>query len=115
MDDSMQGRVNFECGANKTNYHTINVNFGRDLPKPKKFYDIKLAKPGDFYPETKEEYQVEQAIEVANIFKLKTKFSDAFGFKYRDEKGKQKPVVANPPKTCHIIPSCILTCFGTRT
>ena len=31
MDDSMQGRVNFETGANKTDYHTINVNFSRDM------------------------------------------------------------------------------------
>lgn len=32
-------------------------------------------------------------IEVGNIFKLGSKFSDAFGFKYTDEDGKQKPVV----------------------
>jgi len=30
MDDSMKGRRNFEMGANRTNYHSINVNFGRD-------------------------------------------------------------------------------------
>jgi prolyl-tRNA synthetase len=93
MDDSTQDRVNFECGANQTNYHTINVNFGRDLAKPKKFYDIKVAKAGDFYPATGEKYEVKQAIEVANIFKLKTKFSDAFKFTYRDKNGKQKPVM----------------------
>ena len=92
IDDSMQGRLNFECGANRTNYHTLNVNFGRDLPQPKKFYDIKLAKPGDFYPETGEKYEVRNAIEIANIFKLNTKFSQAFKFTYKDKKGKQQPV-----------------------
>ncbi len=93
MDDSLQGRVNFECGANRTNYHTINVNFGRDLPEPDKFYDIKLAKPGDYYPETNEKYVVKKAIEIGNIFKLKTKFTDAFNFSYKDENGKLKPVL----------------------
>lgn len=34
-----------------------------------------------------------KAIEVGNIFKLKTKFSDAFGLKFVDEDGKEKPVV----------------------
>lgn len=93
MDDSMQGRINFECGANRTNYHTLNVNFGRDLPEPEKFYDIKLAKPGDYYPETNEKYVVKKAIEIGNIFKLKTKFTDAFDFKYKDEQGQEQPVI----------------------
>ncbi len=33
-----------------------------------------------------------KAIEVGNIFKLKTKFSDAFNLTYTDEDGKEKPV-----------------------
>lgn len=32
-------------------------------------------------------------IEVGNIFKLKTKFSDAFGFTYKDAAGKEQPVL----------------------
>jgi len=35
----------------------------------------------------------ERAIEVGNIFKLKTKYSSAFDLKYRDEKGKEKEVL----------------------
>jgi prolyl-tRNA synthetase len=34
-----------------------------------------------------------KAIEVGNIFPLKTKFSDAFDLKYKDEKGEYKPVI----------------------
>ncbi len=36
---------------------------------------------------------VKKAIEVGNIFKLKTKFSDAFELTYKDKDGKDKPVV----------------------
>ena len=34
-----------------------------------------------------------KAIEVANIFPLKTRFTDVFDVKYTDEDGKQKPVI----------------------
>lgn len=41
----------------------------------------------------KEKLREEQAIEVGNIFKLGTKFSDALGLMYKDENGKEHPVV----------------------
>ena len=93
FDESIEGLVNFECGANKTNFHVLNVNWGRDLEKPDKFYDIKTAREGDLYPETDdEEYRVESASEVGNIFPLNTKFSKAIGYTYTDEKGEDQPV-----------------------
>jgi prolyl-tRNA synthetase len=48
-DDFTRERVNFECGANRTDYHNINVNWGRDLPEPE-FGDFKAARPGDRCP-----------------------------------------------------------------
>ncbi len=92
MDESMRDRKNFETGANRTHYHTINVNFGRDLPEPEQFYDLKVAKEGDFYPENREKYEVFKAAEVGNIFPLNTKFTKAFGYTYTDNEGKQKPI-----------------------
>lgn len=41
----------------------------------------------------KEELKEEKAIEVGNIFPLGTRFSEALGLKYKDEKGDEKPVV----------------------
>lgn len=35
----------------------------------------------------------EKSVEVGNIFPLKSKFSDAFGFTYKDEKGEQQPII----------------------
>lgn len=37
--------------------------------------------------------EIKEAIEVGNIFKLKTKFSEAFGYKYTDEQGNLQPVL----------------------
>ncbi|MCL4364201.1 proline--tRNA ligase [Patescibacteria group bacterium] len=92
LDESVANRTNFETGANKTHYHSINVNFGRDIPLPKQFFDIKISKRGDLNPKTKKEYQVFAASEVGNIFPLYTKFSEAFDYKYIDREGKEKPI-----------------------
>jgi prolyl-tRNA synthetase len=92
MDESVAGRVNFETGTNRTNYHAANVNFGRDLPEPERYYDIKTAKDGDLYPETGEKYEVFAASEVGNIFPLNTKFTKAFGYTYTDQQGNRQPI-----------------------
>jgi len=92
MDDSLKDRVNFESGANKTNYHAVNVNFGRDVEEPKEFFDIKTAKEGDVFPETGEVYEVFKGSEVGNIFPLNTKFSEGFDYCYTDKDGKKNLV-----------------------
>ncbi len=91
-DDSTAGRKNFEIGGNKPNLHLYNVNWGRDIPEPAQFYDVKVVKEGDLYPDTGEEYEVFRASEVGNIFPLYTRFSDAIDYKYIDETGKQQPI-----------------------
>jgi len=92
VDESCAGRVNFEMGANKTNYHSINVNWGRDMAEPEKYVDIKEAREGDLHPETGEEYQVFRAIEVGNIFQLGYHYTKLMkGAVYVDEDGKDKP------------------------
>lgn len=92
FDESTKNRKNFECGANRTDYHTINVNWERDIPVPAQFYDFKVAKEGDIHPATGEVYEVVKACEVGNIFPLYTKFSKAFGFHPVDEKGQEQDV-----------------------
>jgi len=91
MDESMKGRKNFEMGANKTNYHSINVNFGRDLAEPEKFYDFALAKAG-YVAENGQKLIEKRGIEVGNIFQLgfhySTKMKDAL---FTDEAGKKQP------------------------
>lgn len=92
MDDSTAGRKNFEMGANKTHFHSINVNFGRDIETPKHFYDIKLAKAGDIHPESGKEYEVVKTAEVGNIFNFKTHKSEETGFTFTNVEGNQQPV-----------------------
>lgn len=52
-----------------------------------------LIKEQPTCPECKnDKLEKASSIEVGNIFKLNTKFSDAFNLKYTDEKGNEKPV-----------------------
>jgi len=91
-DHYVANRVNFECGANKTNYHNINVNFGRDLPLPE-LGDFKLAQGGEGCPRCDGALQAARGIEVGHIFKLGTKYSEAMNCRYLDAQGKSQPVI----------------------
>ncbi len=91
-DHGVNNRVNFECGANRTNYHNINVNFGRDLPVPE-FGHFKLAKAGEGCPRCKGTLQSARGIEVGHIFELGSKYSEALNCRYLDTQGKSNPVI----------------------
>ena len=93
VDESCAGRKNFEIGNNRTGEHAINVNWGRDLPEPDQYYDVKTAIKGDLHPESGKVYEVHKAVEVGNIFPLETKYSDALGLYYSDENGEQQQVI----------------------
>jgi prolyl-tRNA synthetase len=97
LDESCANRRNFECGTNKTGYHSINVNFGRDISEPAQWYDLKEAESGDLHPETGEEYVFETAAEVGNIFKLGDKYTKAFDLTYTDENNVSQTPIMN----CH--------------
>jgi prolyl-tRNA synthetase len=91
-DRAVGNRVNFECGANKTNYHNINVNFDRDLPTPE-FGEFKLAKAGERCPRCDGTLQAAKGIEVGHIFGLGTKYSEAMNCRFLDAQGKSQPVI----------------------
>jgi len=91
-DDSLADLINFESGANQTDYHWTNLNWDRDIPKPTQFFEIKLAHEGDLDPETDQPYPTFRASEVGNIFPLGTKYPDAFNYRFTDEQGLQQPI-----------------------
>ena len=92
VDDSCKDLVNFETGANQTGRHAYNVNWERDIPVPQEFFDIKIAKEGDLYPETGEAYRVHKTAEVGNIFNFGTKKSEEMDFAFNAEDGEKKYV-----------------------
>lgn len=92
-DLSCKDRVNFEAGANETDYHNINVNFERDFPTPE-FADLREVKEGDICIECgHESLKIKQAIEVGHVFKLGTCYSEWMENTFVDNDGKSKLIV----------------------
>jgi prolyl-tRNA synthetase len=93
-DHDTKNRVNFECGANKTDYHNINVNFGRDFSFPT-FGDFKLARQGHLCPHCRSgKLKEARGIEIGHIMKLGKQYSEKLNCTYLDREGKsQFPVL----------------------
>jgi prolyl-tRNA synthetase len=79
-------------GANRTGYHITGLVLGRDYQA--QLADLHAVEAGDGCPECEGgTLRIEPAIEIGNIFKLGTKYSDALGATYLDESGKEQPIV----------------------
>ena len=81
----------FVAGANRTGFHLRGVQAGRDYEPD--FADLRQPKEGDTCPVCGGTLGFQTAIEVGHIFKLGTRYSEAFGAKYLDEDGVEKPIV----------------------
>ena len=92
VDSELVGLKNMCAGACKTDYHLVNVNYGRDY-KADMIADLKVLKEGDECPVCGHPVKVTRGIEVGQVFKLGTKYSEAMGAMYKDENQKEVPIV----------------------
>ena len=81
----------FVAGANRTGYHLTGVRAGRDYEAS--FAEIHEVEAGDSCSACDGELRIEPAIEIGNIFKLGTRFSEAMGATYLDESGAEHLIV----------------------
>ncbi len=80
-------------GANKKDYHVVNVSYGRDY-KAELVGDIRYALHSDVCPRCdKGKFKVVRGIEVGHIFKLGTKYSARMNCVYLDENNQEKPMI----------------------
>lgn len=77
------------CGANKKDYHLVNVIPGTDF-QPKYVLDLRLVEEGEPCPCCGAPLQEARGIEVGQVFNLGTKYSEALKATYLDEKGQEK-------------------------
>ena len=87
LDDAV-GPGGYVTGGSIENVHLRGVEPGRDFPF--KRADVRTVEPGDLvggHP-----IRIEPAIEVGNIFKLGTRFSEPLGANYLDESGVSRPI-----------------------
>ena len=86
-------------GANKTDYHIKNVVPGRDFPLEGDnvtVTDIRYAGEGDTH--NGEKLLFKKGIEVGQVFKLGTKYSEKLGAKFLKPDGREAP--------------CLMGCYG---
>lgn len=83
---------NFVIGANQNNKHIVGANFGSEI-KDVPFADIHLVEQGEPCPYCQSPLKVAKGIEVGNIFKLGTKYSESMKAYYTDKDGKNKPFI----------------------
>jgi prolyl-tRNA synthetase len=88
-DAAIQGG-GYYAGANKPDAHLIGVAPGRDFPFEE--VDIRSVEAGDVAPGG-HPIEIEPAIEVGQIFKLGTRYSEPLGANYLDEQGNEHPIV----------------------
>ena len=83
--DAAVGPGRYVIGANRPEYHVvIDVEAGER-------HDVRRVEAGDTVGG--HAVRIEPAIEVGNIFKLGTRYSEPLGATYLDENGKEQPIV----------------------
>jgi len=88
-DRAISGR-GLIAGANRPDLHLKGVEPGRDFAFEE--VDVRSVVAGDTTDDG-HEIRLEPAIEIGNIFKLGTRYSEPLGATFLDENGKEQPVV----------------------
>ncbi len=91
-DPSLQGAADRITGANLADTHLRHVDLARDAAVTA-FEDLVIVGPGDACPRCGQPLQLKRGIEVGHVFKLGTKYSEAFEAKYLNEKGQSELMV----------------------
>ena len=87
VDDSVASTTNLVAGANKPGYHLKNMNYPRDF-RADLVTDISLARNGSICVHCGGTLKERRGIEVGNIFKLGTKYSETMNATYLSQKGR---------------------------
>ena len=91
VDEEVKEMTNFVVGANKKDTHLMNVNFERDFNGT--VGEFRKVTAGDLCPVCGKPLKMERGIEVGQIFKLGTKYSNAMKCCYQNDSGELTPMV----------------------
>lgn len=91
IDEEVTKMKNFVIGANETDYHFENANYGRDFEGI--VGDFRKITVEDKCPKCGGNITIARGVEVGHIFKLGTKYSKSMNANFIDEDGKNKPLV----------------------
>jgi prolyl-tRNA synthetase len=92
IDELVADSANLVAGANREGFHLRNVNVPRDY-RADVVADVANAREGDACPNCGEPVTLRNGIEVGNIFKLGTRYTEALDARYLGEDGELHPIV----------------------
>lgn len=87
VDRSAAALRNFIAGANRTDVHTTNLNWDRDV-EVTAVQDLREVVEGDPSPDGQGVLQIKRGIEVGHIFQLGRKYAEPMNATVLDESGK---------------------------
>jgi prolyl-tRNA synthetase len=90
VDEALRNGGGYVAGANEPDRHIRGVEPGRDF-EPAEWADVRSVVTGDKAPNGAT-IRVEPAMEVGNIFKLGTRYSEPLRAHYLDEQGAEHPI-----------------------
>ncbi|MCA1904740.1 MAG: proline--tRNA ligase [Cyanobacteria bacterium KgW148] len=92
-DRTVESLQNFVTGSNEVGFHLTGANWGQDFSLPQ-VVDIRLAQAGDrAVHDPSQVIKSARGIEVGHIFQLGTKYSQAMGATFTNEKGEETPLI----------------------
>lgn len=91
-DNFVQDLNNLVVGANEDGYHLINVNVGRDF-NVDEYGDFRFILEGEKLSDGSGVVHFAEGIEVGQVFKLGTKYSESMNATFLDNQGKAQPLI----------------------
>lgn len=92
VDDLVPRSPNLVAGANEAGFHLRNTNLGRDYSADI-VADIVMAEDGAPCPHCAGSLEAFRGVEVGNIFKLGSRYTDALGATFLDEEGQPQSII----------------------
>ncbi len=92
VDDLIPASPNLAAGANEEGFHLLNSNFGRDY-QAHITADIASAQEGSLCKKCRTPVRLSRGVEIGNIFKLGTRYSQPMNCTFLDNMGRQQYIV----------------------
>ena len=93
-DQELKGAKGCIVGANKDDHHIKNVDLDRDCSIAAADYaDLVIVRDGDICAKCGKPLVIKRGIEVGHVFKLGTKYTDAFKAVYKNDKLEEQVMV----------------------
>lgn len=90
-DYAVRALTNSVCGANKPETHYVHVEPNRDFEA--EYTDLRFVEEGDLSPDGQGHVKFARGIEVGQVFKLGTRYSEGMNATFLDEGGKAQPLI----------------------